>query len=819
VTLRSLHGRQVPVLLSGSKVTDETGRLKCVVLTARDISDRLRSRAQTLRMVQDIERRETQLRAANKFHQKLLATAATAIVTVDHNHHITSVNDTFREITGYEADEMVGRSCSVLRGDACKQGCALFAAQQTGQIRKLQCTIRTRDGRRITILKNADVIQDDDGTVIGGIESFVDVTELVAAREAAEEANRAKSEFLAKMSHEIRTPMNGVIGMTDLALETELTAEQRDYLAMARNSADALLDVINDILDFSKIEAGRMALENIPFDPRAVVEDVLGTFGVHADEKGLELTGYVAPETPAQVAGDPGRLRQILINLVGNAIKFTPAGSVCVDVRPRLVQAELCFSVRDSGIGISEQKRQMIFDAFEQADGSTTRKYGGTGLGLAISAQLAAMMGGRIWVESRLGEGSTFHFNVRVGVTGDDAGPRQEVPSPPAGAEILIVDDHPDGRALLQRMLDRRELRVSTAVGLQPAVTALRQRRTEGQAAPLVLLDAHLAGDAFEAAMQMRDEQLASRVVMLLGSPARRAEARLCRKLDLMPYMTKPIRQDDLLRTIAECTFGPCEQYHAPDDAKMIQGEPATLRILLAEDNPVNQKLTTTILEKAGHFVTVAGDGVEAVECFKAGSFDLVLMDVQMPNMSGLDAAEAIRRLEGATSSHVPILALTAHAMKGDLDKCIEAGMDGYLSKPVRRNHLLEMISRHASPAACAIRLDPVMMMGEAGCGPDELYNRINKVLAALPHELSTVDGALDSGVAESAGNIAQLLRTIGDRRGCETAMAVKSALVAGGRSEISSARMLLKQYLMTLTAALERLLKENCLAGLDSRR
>jgi signal transduction histidine kinase/CheY-like chemotaxis protein len=614
-------------------------------------------------------------------------------------------------------------------------------------------------------------------------------SELVAATQVAEEANKAKSEFLANMSHEIRTPLNGIIGMTELALDTSLSAEQRDYLTMVKSSSGALLTILNDILDFSKIEMRKLELELVPFSVRDHLADLLKPIEFRAEQKDLEIVCHVLSDVPSVAVGDPGRLRQVLVNLLGNAIKFTERGQILVQVEVESRTADetvLHYSVSDSGIGIPADKQRQVFEAFKQADGSTTRRFGGTGLGLAISSTLVDLMRGRIWVESVPLEGSTFHFTARFGTSAAR-------PEPAAinltDLAVLIAGDNSPNRRMVHDLLLRWHMRPTVVDNGAAALQALAEASAKGTPFSLILIDASTDTDGFEIARQIDHATLRSKVIMMLSSPDHAAESARCREIGIESCLRKPVDQRELLSAIGRILArDPGQRAALPSSMLSAELPERRLHVLLAEDNAVNQRLAASLLQRRGHKVTIAANGREAVAAIARASFDVVLMDVQMPEMGGFEATAAIRELERGGGSRLPIIAMTAHAMKGDRERCLDAGMDEYLTKPLDPRRLCGFVEQMADG-----HLLPTPQVGTTGVPPGALarVGGDRQLLAEIsrlfvddaPHHLDRIRAALDAGDGEALRRAAHGLKGAAANFDADAVVAAARALEEIGRT------------------------------------
>lgn len=837
-----------PLIEKEEKETWPDGRVTWVSTTKLPLRDAGGTIIGTFGVSRDItqhKQAEESLRRSESLYHSLVEYLPQNIFRKDLEGRFTFANQKFLAIMGKSLDELVDKTDYDFfpRELAEKYRADDAAVITTGQSLDAIEEHITPDGSTLYMQVVKTPVFGPRGEIVGTQCIFWDVTEkkrqeqeLQKAKLAAESANRAKSDFLANMSHEIRTPMNAIIGMTELVLDTSLTGSQREYLTIVRESGESLLSVINEILDFSKIEAGKLDLENSPFTLRESLGDTMKSLALRAHGKGLELACRIAPNVPETLMGDSFRLRQVIVNLVGNAIKFTDRGEIVLEVTCEEApdspgdDAEylLHFSVRDTGIGIPQDKLALVFAPFEQADTSTTRKYGGTGLGLTISSRIVGLMGGRIWVESEPGHGSTFQFTARFQLTEGAATDVQPLhPESLRDLRVLIVDDNATNRRILDEMMRNWELRPTSVPDVPAALFALREAQTANDPYRLILTDANMPDvDGFTLAEQVRsDAALSGSVIMMLTSGGRSGDIARCEKLGIAAYLLKPVKQSELFDAIVA---GLGTATHDAAAAERIPGAQVAavrpLNILLAEDSLVNQKLAIGLLSKWGHTVNVANNGREAVASLEAHEFDLVLMDVQMPEMDGLEATAAIRTGEKETGGHIPIIAMTAHAMKGDREACLAAGMDAYVAKPVRAHELYAAIERFFAPgAAPAVPLvtEPAAENGvidwtqalEVVQGDRELLKEVARAfLDECPRLVEQIQQALASGdkalLQRAAHTIKGGTRTFVAAAVSEHAAQLEFIGRTGELSQAASTFAALQEELEKLTAELVSFVK-----------
>ena len=700
---RSSAGMGIEIFFAGRKHFLAADRIQIVDLL-------LSSYETAVQNYHDLERTNAELTKANEMVsaeanklRTLIECLDAGIVFADENDVITEMNSRFAELLETNQSEILGETIWEVhehsqRLDHIRGVVSRF---KSGLSRERVLVDRKIFGRDLSM--TVQPIFDHD-TYKGMILSVLDVSDFVQAREQTQQANRAKSQFLANMSHEIRTPLNGIVGMAQLALNTNLDEHQREYIEAIRSSSQDLVNIINDILDFSKIEAGKLSLSSEVFSLRQSILNVVSNLALQAYSKGVELLYDVEENTPDQLIGDSGRLRQILINLIGNAIKFTDQGEIYVSVKAEPLSETsviLHFAIRDTGVGIPNEKLKTIFQAFEQVDSSPTRQFGGTGLGLAVSSQLVQIMDGDIWVESELGKGSVFYFTVKVE---SQPGHKQDTRvqgsmSSLVGRSVLLVEDNATSLRIIDEALSRIGMRVQSVQGANEALSALSSSENQGRFFDFILADMTLPNTSgLDLLRDFRDRNLANRSRVLLLIPRGiNPDSRLCDELQVSGLISKPLGPTELVAGLLK-TVGPPQAQEPGSDEKIRsyanQELKPGLRILVAEDNLINQKLATYMLTGLGHNVSLAANGQEALDSIRKARFDVILMDVQMPVMDGLEATRRIREEEKLLNRHTPIVALTAHAMKGDRERCLEAGMDDYISKPINYNELVKAICR-----------------------------------------------------------------------------------------------------------------------------
>ena len=839
VALVAEDGSQIPISVTASPIRDRDLRVTGVVLVFRDVQE---GRA---------------LRLRSRQYRMMVEQAAEGIAEVDMAGKIVLANTAMAEMHGYRPAELIGKPLSALRApNQVNSQEALFdLVRKNGHHAAEEMHVR-KDGAEFAAETKLSLLKDRGGAATGMVVLTVDITErlraqtqLRQAKELAEAASRSKSEFLANMSHEIRTPMNGIMGMTDLALQTQLTREQKEYLKGVKSSADALLGLLNDILDISKIEAGKLELEPIEFDLRMTIAEILKTLAVKAHEKGLELIYRVHPDAPNILVGDVGRVRQVLINLVGNAVKFTEKGEIAVHVACEQRSGDevrLHFSVKDTGLGVPKDKQNRIFGAFSQGDTSTTRKFGGSGLGLTICAQLVRLMDGVIWVESPAavpgpvgGPGSEFHFTARFKPGRARAAEPISFPMAATGdLRVLVVDDNATSRRLLEDMLKKWGMRLRFAGAGRVAMEILKEAREAGGTFDIVLLDAGMPGmDGFAVAEAIEQQpELAGDVIMMLTSVGIREDAARCKKLGISAYLVKPITPSDLhdaMLHVLESRAGPQPAAERARPREPVADWTPSVEILLAEDNPVNQMLAVKLLERRNYKVTVAGDGAKVLAAIEAEPerYALILMDIQMPGMDGVAATAAIREREKQGARHIPIIALTAHAMKGDRERCIAAGMDDYVTKPIRAGEIYAAIERHLAPGSApapprltgtsshpsvsdteigSVRAE---VLARVDAGRDLLVEVAGLFFEEYPKLVARIRAGLTDGAAEDVAGAAHtmkgMLANLGAAAATECALALELAGKSGDLSDAENRLDALEKEIERFASVVRKMIAE----------
>src|SRR5437660_5489185 len=777
--------------------------------TYRTFADRVRAAVLLESSTKELARQHAYLDA-------LIASTPVAIAVLDNQRSVRSVNPAFETLFGYSAAEVVGAKIDALIVPAALQSESsdLEAQARSGETVRVEVERMRKDGRHIQVrLSAAAVKATAEGALVALYEDISDrkaaEEAMRAARDLAERVARARSAFLANMSHEIRTPMNAVLGFVELVLDTELQVEQRRALELVRSSSEALLTILNDILDYSKIEAEHLELESIPFDLPKVVHATATLLAVRAREKHLELTVDVQSDVPHLVRGDPTRVRQVLMNLIGNAIKFTEQGEV--DVSATVAghhgdRTSVRFRVRDTGIGISDEQLAHIFDEFTQADASMTRRYGGTGLGLAIARRLAALMGGALTVTSEVGRGSEFSFTLPFPVEATAGAPAPGRRASLGGRRLLVVDDNETNRRILRDMLGAEGVAVHEAHRAAAGLEALRRAATARTPFDLAILDAQMPDqDGFELATAIRaDAQLARTRLLILTSAGQRGDGERCRQLGIQAYLTKPIARADLIEAVCTVLAGAATAAGTADlvTRHSIAESRHSLRILLAEDNPVNQQVATAMLLKRGHQVDVVANGREAVDAVAAERYDVVLMDIQMPEMDGFEATQRIRALpQGGT---LPVIALTAHALSGERERCLERGMTGYLAKPFKAHELFAVVegrggdgTEPAAAPAPPVDVDAFRRTMEEAGAAEAVDGILTTFVETLPQRLDALTAATGGDSAEPIQRAAHAFKSAAATIGAHALAALLEQIeaaahagdVAGARAKLESVR------------------------------